>query len=73
MITVEIRKEQRISESDAWYEIIADGKFITGSYDLDKVKMIFNKIKENKQPIVTKEILISEEINISLEELKNFK
>lgn len=58
---LEVRKETKIGQ-EPWFELLLDGKLVYGSYTLDKVMAIYKDIKDNKTPILTEEILISEKI-----------
>lgn len=58
---LEIIKETKIGQ-DPWYILSVDGKWVYGSYTLEKVMDVFNEIKEKKTPVNKKEILISEKI-----------
>ena len=60
---LELIKECRI-DSDDWYSVYADGKYISGSSDIDKATHIYNKVASGK--LESKIVLKSEEIELSL-------
>jgi len=60
--TLMLVKESKIGESD-WYKIMLDDEYVIGSYNLERVKDMYNEIKENKGSIKPKiEVLFSEKI-----------
>lgn len=60
-ILLEVIKETKIGQP-LWFEVRMNGKFIYGSYTLDKVMVVYNDIKNNNAPLLTREILVSEKI-----------
>ena len=60
-ILLEVIKETKIGQP-IWYEVRMNGEFIYGSYTLDKAMSVFQDIKENNSPLLTREILVSEKI-----------
>jgi len=62
---IEIIREERIGQ-DNWYELHLDGKYITGSYNLEKINDMKESIKLNPSCIGGKTILTSEIIDVSL-------
>jgi hypothetical protein len=63
---LELIKETKLGERP-WYELRADDKFVTGSYDLEKVEQAYTNVKAGGDPFTTKEILRSEEIVVPSE------
>lgn len=60
--TLMLVKETNFGQSD-WYKIMLDDEYIMGSYNLERVKDMYNEIKENKGSIKPKtEVLFSEKI-----------
>jgi hypothetical protein len=60
--TLMLVKETNFGQSD-WYKVMLDDEYIMGSYNLERVKDMYNEIKENKGSIKPKiEILVSEKI-----------
>ena len=62
---IEIVREERIGQEN-WYELHIDGKYVTGSYNLEKVNDMKESIKNNPSGIYKKTILTSEIIEVSL-------
>lgn len=59
---LELIKECRIDND--WYSVYADGKYISGSSDIEKAMNIYDKVASGK--LESKIILKSEEIDLSL-------
>lgn len=68
-MTIELIKENKPGE-DVWYELRADGRYVMGSYTLDRVEIAYNELKNGKNPFASREILKSEEIDVSLDDTK---
>jgi hypothetical protein len=66
---LELIKETKAGDN-AWYELRVNDRFVTGSYTLEKVEEAYNNVKSGGDPFLKKEVLRSEEIGISLEEIK---
>lgn len=66
---LEIIKEQKFNESP-WFVFEADGQHIIGSFTLSKVEAIYDLCKKDPELFFkeTKEILKSEEIELSLKD-----
>jgi len=62
---IEIIREEKIGQ-DSWYELHIDGKYITGTYSLEKINDMKESIKNNPSCIYKKSILTSEIIDVSL-------
>jgi hypothetical protein len=62
---IEIIREEKIGRDD-WYELLIDGKYVTGSFSLEKVIDTKESIKANPSSIYKKTILTSEIIDVSL-------
>ena len=64
---IQIIKETEKGDNP-WYTLEIDGKHIKGSYTFDTIMDLYKSIKETngKCLLVTKEILVSEEINVNL-------
>lgn len=60
-ILLEVIKETKIGQSP-WFEVRMNGELIYGSYTFDKVMVVYNDIKDNNAPLLTREILVSEKI-----------
>ena len=69
---LEIIKETKVGEID-WYILQVDGRHIKGSGDLRSLLEIYNQIKEQGERALEtkKQILVSEEVNVSLHEINN--
>jgi hypothetical protein len=63
---IEFVKETKI-DGDAFYFTQIDGSFVDKSlsYDIDKAKVLYNNIIENKGKINFKEVLESVEIDVA--------
>jgi hypothetical protein len=61
---LEIIKETKFAEDNAWYSLYLDGSYIRGSTDLALIKRLYDKAKELKGDLkyVAQEVLVSEEI-----------
>ena len=66
---IELIKENKPGDNP-WYELRVDGRYVTGSYALEKVEAVYEEIKNGKSPFISKEVLRSEEIDLSLYETK---
>lgn len=65
---LEIRKEEKAFEKP-WYRLMKDGMYITGSYELERVMQLYENYKKDPTWDISREtILISEEINVDLQE-----
>jgi hypothetical protein len=62
---IEILRIEKLGQ-DNWYELHLDGKYITGSYNLEKINDMKESIKLNPSCIGGKTILTSEIIDVSL-------
>ena len=66
---IEMIKEESLMDN-TWYSIYIDGKYAAGSYNEEKAIEYYEKIKNNPK-ITSKEVLKSDEIDVSLKEKKN--
>jgi len=66
---LELIKESKAGDN-VWYELRVNDRFVTGSYTLEKVEQAYDDVKNGKDPFLRKEILRSEEIVVSSEEIK---
>jgi hypothetical protein len=66
-MTIELIKEHKPGDNP-WYELRANGKYVMGSYTLERVENAYDELKNGKNPFLSKEVLRSEEINLSLDE-----
>jgi len=64
---LELIKESKLGDRP-WYELRANDKFVTGSYDLEKVEQSYYNVKNGGDPFITKEVLRSEQIVVPSEE-----
>ena len=62
---IEIVKEEKIGQ-DNWYELHLNGKYVTGSYSLEKINDMKESIIKNPSCVYSKTILTSEVIDVSL-------
>lgn len=60
---LELIKECKI-DADDWYSVYADGKYISGSSNIEKAMSIYDKVASGK--LESKIVLKSEEIELSL-------
>lgn len=64
MKEMKIVKETKLGE-EAWYCLYVDDKYITGSYDEDKINQLFKEIEDNPNlHLKSKEVIKSTQINI---------
>jgi hypothetical protein len=66
---LELIKETKLGDRP-WYELRVNDRFVTGSYDLEKVEQSYYNVKNGGDPFTTKEILRSEEIVVPSDETK---
>lgn len=62
---IEIIRIEKIGQEN-WYELHLNGKYVTGSYSLEKINDIKESIIKNPSCVYTKTILTSEVIDVSL-------
>lgn len=62
---IEILRIEKLGQEN-WYEIEVDGKYVTGSYSLEKINDMKESIVKNPSCIYGKTILTSEIIDVSL-------
>ena len=62
---LELIKESKLGDRP-WYELRVNDKYSIGSYDLEKVEQAYANVKAGGDPFITKEVLRSEEIDVSL-------
>lgn len=68
LMKLELVKETK-STRDPWYEVRIDGELKYGSWSQKDAMTVFNTLlKDPKAMDIKKEILFSEEINLSLDE-----
>ncbi len=58
---VEVIKETKIGQ-EPWFALKVNDVIVYGSYTLGKVMTVYEDIKKNNTPLLTREILISEKI-----------
>lgn len=66
---IEMIKEESLMDN-TWYSIYVDGKYMAGSYNENTALSYYEKIKSNPK-VSFKEVLKSDEIDVSLKEKKN--
>lgn len=65
MKEMKIVKESKLND-EAWYSLFVDEKYITGSYDREKIEKFFEQIKENPSLFFkTKEVIKTDFIDIN--------
>jgi hypothetical protein len=68
-MNIRLVRETCYTDKD-WFAVYVDDRYITGSYDEEKANGFYERVKENPH-YKTKEILKSEEIDVSLKEKKD--
>ena len=63
---IEFTKEVKINDNP-WYGVYLNGKYMAGSYDMEKALKMYESIKENPSEN-GKFVLKSEEINVTSNE-----
>jgi len=62
-MNLKLEKELKETNSGPWYRVTVDDKYINGSFNLEEMQKLFDKIKANPELLKSgKEILLSEEI-----------
>ena len=61
---LEIRKEVAITDERPWYVLYKDESYIIGSYTLENVEKVYDKMKKEREnfKMTTTEVVKSEEI-----------
>ena len=63
---IELIKEEK-PFNQPWFEIIVDGRYITGGHNEDEVKEKYEKMLQEKVTETVRTVLKSEEIDVNLQ------